>query len=440
MRLKDLQTIHFIGIGGIGMSGLARMMRARGIAVGGSDTHETELTRALEEEGIAVAIGHDARLVHRDIDLVVYTAAVSPDNVEYERAQEIGIPLLSRGSFLGMVSEEYTTVAVAGTHGKTTTSAMAVEMLEEAKCLPSALIGSLMRKHKSNFVSGRGKLLVVEACEYKREFLELQPTILIITNIEEDHLDYYRDLADIEDAFAELVKKLPKGGTLISDLRIASVARVAQHAPCRVVDYSSLSTHGLELPMPGAHNVLNAQAALALGSVLGIERDVAVAALNGYHGTSRRFEYKGKVTNNGADVYDDYAHHPTAVSCTLAGARERMPERTIYVVFQPHLFSRTQQFLRGFAESFSAADQVLFVPIYAAREKDNHIVSSEDLAREAKRHHQNARLVASLSEAEKYLREAAGEGDVIITMGAGDISALGESLTKKQASLRSDRA
>lgn len=429
MELKNFSTIHFIGIGGIGMSGLARMMHARGLLVGGSDMYETELTETLEKEGIAVAIGHDENRIHRDIDLVVYSAAVLEDNVEYKKVLQLGIPLLSRGAFLGLVSQEYTTIAIAGTHGKTTTTAMAAEALTEAKFSPSVIVGSLMRKKKSNFMGGRGKFLVVEACEYKREFLDLQPTILMITNIEEDHLDYYRDLADIEDAFITLVQKVPKGGALICDTRSDSVARVASHAPCRVIEYGKIPIEGLKLPIPGTHNVSNAQAVLALGEALGIARDTVLLGLNTYHGTSRRFEYKGQVGGNGADIYDDYAHHPTAVARTLEGARAIMHDRTVYVVFQPHLYSRTKHFLDGFAKSFRSADHVMIMPIYAAREKDDGMISSADLAREIKKYHQGSvRVSDTFKKAEKYLREITTAGDCIITMGAGDVFKIGEAL------------
>ncbi|MDP3735292.1 MAG: UDP-N-acetylmuramate--L-alanine ligase [bacterium] len=439
--LENVGRIHFVGVGGIGVSALARLMRSRGARVGGSDALDSELLDALRREGIAVAVGHDRGNVPEDTELLVYSSAVPEDNQELARAHELGALVLSRGAFLGLLSRGYYTIAVSGTHGKTTTTAMLAKVLADAGLKPTVLVGSLLAESGTNFLpggevetpQGPRRYLVVEACEYRRAFLALAPSMVVITNIEEDHLDYFRDIADIERAFLELVKKLPRGGVCIAtnDVKhrmsnILSGGENVQHSvlntdDAQCIDYNKVSSAGLRLRSPGRHNIENAQAVLAAAEALGVPRASAVVSLNDFRGTWRRFEYKGRIDGNGARVYDDYAHHPSEIRATLQGARELFSGEKIIAVFQPHLFSRTRQLLKGFAQSFGDADEVFIADIYAAREQDDGSVHSRDLVAAVEKHHPRVRYGGTLAHITDILKKETAPEDVVVLMGAGDV-------------------
>ncbi|MBI2108866.1 MAG: UDP-N-acetylmuramate--L-alanine ligase [Parcubacteria group bacterium] len=429
LDLNSKKKIYFIGIGGIGMSALARMMLSKGKEVFGSDRSESLITKQLEEKGARIFIGQKEENITSDIDVVVYTIAVEDSNPELKKARAFNIPTISYPEALGIISEGMFTIAVSGTHGKTTTTAMIGRVLSDAKKSPTMIVGSLLQEQKTNFVKGTSDLFIVEACEYKRSFLHLNPNILVITNIDDDHLDYYKDIADIQSAFSELARKVPADGFVVTNPHDSRVAPALKNVHAKIIDYTSQNKNGLKLRVPGEHNILNAQVALAVADILKIPREDVFATLADFKGTWRRFEYKGK-TKNGALVYDDYAHHPTEIKATLKAARELFPDKKIIVIFQPHLYSRTKLLMGKFAKSFGDADEVIVAPIYAAREKEIMGVNSEALAEKIKE--QGVRSV-SLKDTESivnYIKTNAKPGDIIFTIGAGDIYKIGERLAK----------
>lgn len=429
-NLKEIKRIHFIGIGGIGMSALARMMKKQGKLVSGSDLDKTDLLKNLEKEGIKIFPSHNAKNISDNIDLVVYTIAVDSKNSELKTAQEKDIKTLSYPEMLGVVSENKKSIAVSGTHGKTTTSAMIAKVLIDAGLSPTVIVGSLLKEFKSNFVSGNSDLFVVEACEYRRSFLNLKPFIGVITNIEEDHLDYYSGLGDIEDAFGSFVEKIPENGFLICNLKDPVVNRVSEKAKCKVVDYNPFLKEPINLKVPGDHNKQNAAACLAMASVLEIDVKETLSSLSEFVGTWRRFEYKGE-SKNEAKVYDDYAHHPTEIKETLKAAKSLFPDKKIMAVFQPHLYSRTKQLLNDFAKSFECAHTVVVAPIYAAREKEDKTINEKILSEEINKHHKNVVSRSTLEGVTDFIKRNSSRETVIITLGAGDIYRVAEALVVK---------
>lgn len=409
--LKQVKKIHFIGIGGSGVSALARMFLFEGKAVSGSDQSESVVTRELAKAGAKIFLSHDAKNIPPESDLVIHSIAITAHNPELLEAKRLTIGTLSYPEALGLISRDKFTIAVAGTHGKTTTTAMIAKIMIDAGLDPTVIVGSFLLDRQSNFIAGRGKYFVVEACEYRRSFLNLSPQILVITNIDNDHLDYYRDLDDIRSAFAELAAKVPADGRVITEKEY-----------CRVkTDFKLLA--------PGAHNLRNAQVALAVAEALGIDPAAARWSLAEFRGTRRRFERRGE-TSEGALVYDDYAHHPTEVRATLAGAREQFPDRKIIVIFQPHLYSRTKLLFDDLAASFGGADQVLLLPVYAAREPFDPSVNSAMLAKAIG---SRATTVPDFAAARAALPTLhASSSTLIITMGAGDISELPTLLLQSQ--------
>lgn len=414
------------------MSALARLFHARGDIVTGSDREASRTIDALASEGIAVSIGHVAELV-RGADMVVYTKALGEDNTELAEARRLGLPLRTYSEALGEFSKEKYTIAVAGAHGKTTTTGMTGKLLSDAGLAPTIIVGGEMANFGTNFVAGTGGYLVVEADEYRESFLDLHPRMSVITNIDNDHLDYYKDIAAIQGAFKKFVRLLPEGGSLVcnpTDVNVAAVLTDIEDAGVKVVDYT-LSPRDFRLKVPGEHNIRNAQAAYTVGVILGIPAETIRKSLESFSGTRRRIELKG-VTASGTIVYDDYAHHPTEIKATLAALRGKHPEKKIFAVFQPHLFSRTKLLLADFAVSFADADEVIFAPIYAAREENTWGVSSEALAREAQAYHKHVRALSSFGEIEGVLKKEADSHDLIVTLGAGDIFKVGEDIIEKR--------
>lgn len=432
INLETVKKVHFIGIGGIGISAIARMFKGEGKEISGSDRGESKVTEELEQVGIKVFLEQRADNVPDDVDLIVYTLAIPADNPEFMRAKELGVPMLSYPEALGLVSSTKYTIAVSGTHGKTTTTAMLARIFREAKLEPTVVVGSIIPELYSNFVAGKGKYFIAEACEYKRSFLNLNPQAVIITNIDTDHLDYYKDLADIQSAFAELVSKIPTDGYLICDPNDERLAPVLAVAKCQVVDYLvSAKSEEIKLLIPGKHNIKDAQAALALAVTLGVDKPMALEALSHFTGTWRRYEVKG-LSPNHVMIYDDYAHHPTEIKATLQGTRESYgPNSNITVVFQPHLFSRTKLLLDDFANSFDDTNTVIVTDIYAAREIDDGTISSRDLVERLKEKNIDARYISDFAEIEQVLKEIVEKGkpgDIVITMGAGEAFQIGENL------------
>jgi UDP-N-acetylmuramate--alanine ligase len=432
VNIDELQKVHCIGIGGIGVSALARMFCSRGVVVSGSDTALSEITAMLEEKGVRVHEGHDAAHVPEDVELVVYSPAVGEGNPEYDEAKHRDVPLLSYPEVLGLLSKIMKTIAVSGTHGKTTTTAMIAHIALKAGLSPTVIAGSLMHPlpeygvpERTNFIAGESDIFIVEACEYKRSFLALHPDILVITNIEEDHLDYYTDLADIQSAFSSLVSQMKEGGCVVCRPKETAIAPVVKDA--EDIDYGTVSMT-LSLKVLGKYNEEDARAAVAAARALGVSEEAAIQALADFPGTWRRGEYKGLLAS-GAKIYDDYAHHPTEIRSTLAGFREAFPDARITVVFQPHLYSRTKLLMDDFAKSFDNADTIIVADIYAAREKDDGTIHARDLVESIQKEGGNALYGGNLTDiTESLSNKEYTDNNIIITMGAGDVYVIGESL------------
>jgi len=423
-----MKKAHLIGIGGVGMSALAQYFKDQEVIVTGSDRSESPVTELLEKRGIQVVIGQKAENVPVDADIVVYSDAVQDNNPERVRARELGIPQLSYFAMLGKVSEGKKTIAIAGTHGKTTTTGMLAKILKDAGASPTAIVGSIVKDFGSNYLHGDSDFFVVEACEYRDHLLELTPQVLVITNLELDHTDWFPSLAAIQETFRKAIARVPESGGIVTNPHDASVAPLLASAKAEVIDYTKEPEYVLRLP--GEFNQDNASAAAATAlAVLPSISDATIAqSLATFHGTWRRFEYKGKSVN-GADVYDDYAHHPTAVRETLHALRGRTKGRII-VAFHPHLYSRTRDLLDEFATAFRDADKVFIAPIFAARETDDGTISNEMLAERIRAMGTNAIALDSFDAIESALNEV-GEGDIIMTMGAGDIYKVADSLVRK---------
>lgn len=422
------KNIYCIGIGGIGLSALAQLFAHNGAMVSGSDRSASPVTDLLAEKGITVHFSQTGECVTSAIDLVVYSDAVPADNAERVRAQELGIPQISYFEGLALASKGKRTIAVAGTHGKTTTTAMITKMLVDIGASPTAIIGSLTKDFESNCIVGTSDIFVVEACEYRRHFLYLSPEVLVITNIEFDHTDYFKDVPDLLNAFSEMAHK-ESVKCVIANLGQETV-RVAAAGTQAVCDYTEEESPTLS--MLGEFNRMNARAAkAAVKAILGdTDEEKLDASLRSFAGTWRRFEYKG-TTETGAAVYDDYAHHPTAIRETIEAVRAKFPGKHIVVAFQPHLFSRTRDLFGSFVEELAKADRILLAPIYPAREVDTGDISSDILAKEISLLNPHVLSCASFEEIEKELREHTSSDDLIITMGAGELYTIADSLTAK---------
>ncbi len=451
-------SVYFVGIGGISMSGLAEILADAGFQVSGSDRKASAITRSLEKKGITVRYGESPDHITDDIDCAVLTSAVHETNLEYQAILAKGIPYLSRAQLLGQMMRNYDTpVAISGTHGKTTTTSMVSEILLRAGKDPTLSIGGILKTIGGNVRIGRSGYFVTEACEYTNSFLSFFPKIGLILNIEEDHLDFFKDLEDIRHSFRSFAELLPKDGCLIINSDIPDWRKIAEGLPCRVVTYSggahadadycpsdirydesghpsfllhapAFSDAAFSLKVPGQHNVSNAVAAIALADLLEVDRAVTAEALRDFSGTDRRFEYKGTV--GGVTVIDDYAHHPTEITATLKAAAN-YPHKTLWCVFQPHTYSRTKAFLKDFAKALCLADKVVLADIYAARETDNLGVSSETLKAEIEALGHECFYFPTFDEIENFLLENCINGDLLITMGAGDVLKIGENLLGK---------
>ncbi|MDO5475547.1 MAG: UDP-N-acetylmuramate--L-alanine ligase [Eubacteriales bacterium] len=454
----------FVGIGGISMSGLAQILVNEGFTVAGSDRSESEITRELEESGIRVAIGQRAENITDDIDFAVFTAAIHPDNPEFKAITEKGIPSLTRAELLGQLMKNYRLpAAVSGTHGKTTTTSMLSEILLAADTDPTLSIGGILPSIGGNVRVGGDTYFVAEACEYTDSFLKMFPKIGIILNIEEDHLDYFKDLDDIRKSFRKFAGLIPSDGALIINSQIDNLSGITDGLACRVVTYSgsagsradaapdyypediefdewghpSFTLHGpsqyggpvrIRLHVPGLHNVGNAIAAIAAADLMGISRDACARGISSFAGTDRRFQYKGE--KNGFVIIDDYAHHPTEIEATLRAA-EACPHERIVCIFQPHTYSRTRSLLDGFARALCLADVVILADIYAARETDTLGVSSETLRDRILELGRDCLYFPDFSKIEEYLLANCRKGDLVITMGAGDIDKIGTDLLSR---------
>jgi len=422
----NVRRVHFIGIGGIGISALARLVQHEGKVVTGTNDSESPATLdALRNAGVQISLNLTSQLP--EADCYVYSDAWPDNHPEVvDAARATGKPTLSYPDALGAIANSYYLIAVAGTHGKTTTTAMLIDVFEAAGLDPTAIVGSLRAKTKSNFRAGKSKYFIIEADEYRRHFHAFLPDLLVITNIETDHLDYYRDLADVQDAFRELARRVPEDGFIVCDPSDAAVAPVLGGVKATIIDYPKLVDPLMQLRVPGVHNLMNAAAALGVVSALKIDAELAKQALEDFSGTWRRAEYLGEAPS-GALVFDDYAHHPTEIEVTLRAFREKYPQRRMVVAFQPHLHSRTKDFFEGFVVALSMADEVVLAPIHEAREEEDHSVSSAMLAEAIGA---RARALGSYEDITAHLAEHTAADDLIITMGAGAINRVAEALVR----------
>lgn len=445
--------IHFIGIGGISMSGLAEILLQENFTVSGSDARESALTDMLESRGARVYIGQRASNIEDSVQLVVYTAAIHPDNPEYQEAVRRNLPMLTRAELLGQLMHNYKTpIAIAGTHGKTTTTSMVSHILLEGGCDPTISVGGILPAIGGNIRVGRSQTFVTEACEYTNSFLSFFPRISVILNIDADHLDFFKDLEDIRHSFRLFAEKLPADGVLIINCDTPEYEAIIRDLPCRVITYGlehsgdytasdiSYDEKGFasftcvrqgrpagqfRLQVPGVHNVSNALASIALGFELGLDADTIQRGLAAFTGTDRRFQRKGEV--GGVTVIDDYAHHPTEIRATLKAAAN-YPHRKVWCVFQPHTYTRTKALLPEFAQALRLADHVVLADIYAARETDTLGISSGDIQKLLLEAGTPCEYFHTFDEIENFLLEHCTAGDLLITMGAGDVVQIGEDL------------
>ena len=449
--------IHFIGIGGISMSGLAEILFEEHFTISGSDSKESELTRHLEHMGMQIFYGQKASNIIEGIDLIVYTAAIREDNPEFAAAKAAGVPMLTRAELLGQIMRNYDTpIAVSGTHGKTTTTSMLSHILMAADCDPTISVGGILPSIGGNIRVGHSENFITEACEYTNSFLKFHPTAGIILNIDADHLDFFKDLDDIRHSFHRFAKLLPKDGVLIINSDIEKLDAITNDLDCRIItfglenpaDYEAkditfgedgcgsfeLVRFGKEtgirvrLSVIGRHNVANALSAIATAEYYDIPMETIQEGLLAFHGTERRFEQKGSF--HGVTVVDDYAHHPTEIKATLQAAA-KFPHKRLWCVFQPHTYSRTRALLHEFAEALSLADNVVLADIYAAREADPGDISSKTLQEEMKKLGKDAYYFPDFEQIKKFLLENCIDGDLLITMGAGNIVTIGEDLVKE---------
>ena len=439
--------LHFIGIGGISMSGLAEILLKENFHISGSDSKESELTDKLTSLGAEIFYGQRASNIKEGVDAVVYTAAIHPDNPEYQAALEKQIPTLTRAELLGQIMANYAqSIAVSGTHGKTTTTSMITNILLESCSDPTVSVGGILKSINGNIRVGNSDVFLTEACEYTNSFLNFYPKYALILNIEEDHMDFFKDLEDIRCSFHRFAGNVPAQGTLIINGEIENHEKITDGldtSDSYYADNITFNTNGcgnftlmhegheigtISMNVPGRHNVSNAVAACALALEMNLSFAHIQSALAKFGGTARRFEYKG--TLGGITIVDDYAHHPTEISATLSSARNCVHNRLI-CVFQPHTYTRTKAFLTEFAQALSLADIVVLADIYAAREQNTIGISSMDLLKELQKRNKECYYFPSFDEIENFLLKNCINDDLLITMGAGDIVQVGEHLLGK---------
>jgi len=443
---------HLIGIGGVSMSPLAEVLNGMGLQICGSDMNESEKTQHLRSMGMKVNIGHSADNLDKDTDFVVRTAAVHDENSEIVAAHERGIPVFERTQAWGALMRDYkNALCISGTHGKTTTTSMSTHILMAAKRDPTVMIGGTLPLLQAGHRVGKGDTIVLESCEYYNSFLAFSPTIAVILNIEADHLDFFKDLEDVKASFRKFASLVPPNGYIIAnaddentmdalkplnrdlftfglsdkaDIYADNIEQKGEKTEFDIMNRGVFFTH-VSLRVPGLHNVKNALAASAGAICLGVDPTAVSYGLAGFTGAGRRFEFKGKY--NGADVYDDYAHHPGELKALL-DAVEPLGYKRIITVFQPHTYSRTKALFDDFVTQLCRPDLTYLAEIYAAREKNTLGISSSDLAKKIP----NAMFFSSFDEIEKSLRFTAAPGDIVLTVGAGDVYKIGERLVAEE--------
>lgn len=441
---------HLIGIGGVSMSSLADVLWGMGIAVSGSDMNQNKNVMGLTEKGIPVSIGHKAENITREIEFVVRTAAVHDDNPEIIRAHALGIPVFERTQAWGAISKDYSNaLCISGTHGKTTTTSMCTHIMMAADKDPTVMIGGTLPLLNAGHRVGHGNTIIMEACEYYNSFLSLHPTVAVILNVEADHLDFFKDLQDVQHSFREFALRTPEDGYVVANLDDASTMATIRDIPRKImtfglskeadvyaenIEFLGANSHfdimfkgklftDVTLHVPGLHNVKNALAATAAAICLGVRPNAVKYGLAGFNGAGRRFEFKGKY--NGADVYDDYAHHPGELKALLDTVEGLNYKRCI-LVFQPHTYTRTAALFEDFVTQLKRPDVLLLAEIFAAREKNTIGISSAALAERV----EGAEFYPTFPELEEELKRKAQPGDIILTVGAGDVYKIGENIVE----------
>jgi UDP-N-acetylmuramate--alanine ligase len=461
INFREPCLIHFIGIGGISMSGFAEYLHNLGYKVSGSDSHKSKITEHLRDLGIEVFYGQRKGNIKSDIDVVVYTAAISNDNEELVAVREMGIPALNRAELIGQLMLNFgDSIAISGTHGKTTVTSMLSMIFVDGNLDPTISVGGILNAIGGNMRMGDTDHFIVEACEYMNSFLEFNPHKGVILNIDEDHMDFFKDLDDIRKSFHLFAKKIPKDGQLYINAEIPNYEEITRDLDCEVLTYGisdpayrtnnltydiaadniksyNMTGHSFDLyykgeyidnirlNVIGVHNISNSLPAIGISLQEKIPIDSIKNSLMNFKGAERRFEYKGTV--GGVKIVDDYAHHPTEITATLSVAKS-YTDKTLWCVFQPHTYSRTRRFLKDFAKALSLADKIVLADIYASREKNPGDISSRDLAKELEKLGKEVYYFPSFDEIENFLLENCINGDLLITMGAGDIVTVGESL------------
>ncbi|MBP3622461.1 MAG: UDP-N-acetylmuramate--L-alanine ligase [Oscillospiraceae bacterium] len=441
---------HLIGIGGVSMSSLADVLWGMGIAISGSDMNRNKNVVGLTEKGIPVSLGHKAENITREIEFVVRTAAVHDDNPEIIRAHALGIPVFERTQAWGAISKDYSNaLCISGTHGKTTTTSMCTHIMMAADKDPTVMIGGTLPLLNAGHRVGHGNTIIMEACEYYNSFLSLHPTVAVILNVEADHLDFFKDLRDVQHSFREFALRTPEDGYVVANLDDASTMATIRDIPRKImtfglsreadvyaenIEFLGANSHfdimfkgkhftDVTLHVPGLHNVKNALAATAAAICLGVRPNAVKYGLAGFNGAGRRFEFKGKY--NGADVYDDYAHHPGELKALLDTVEGLNYKRCI-LVFQPHTYTRTAALFEDFVTQLKRPDVLLLAEIFAAREKNTIGISSAALAERV----EGAEFYPTFPELEEELKRKAQPGDIILTVGAGDVYKIGENIVE----------
>ena len=455
LDIKKYKHIYMVGIGGISMSGIAEILVKWGYQVSGTDGTKNDQTEWLEKNGVRVNIGHRAENITNDIDLVVYTAAIHEDNPELVRARELGIPTVERGEFLGEITKLYKdTIGIAGTHGKTTTTSMISCAFLEANMDPSIQVGAVLSNINGNYRVGHSDYFIIEACEYCESYLNFQQRSAVVLNIDDDHLDYFGSIDNIEKSFQKYVSHLPEDGYLIVNADDIRCFNLGKHTKAHVISvgsgynadwhyenldfddegcpsydafYDGESKGRITLRVTGVHNVMNSLACIALCTAYGIDIDTIAKALLKFGGASRRLEYKGDF--KGARVFDDYGHHPTEIMATVRGLKNKKFNES-WVVFEAHTYSRLAGHLKDFAKALVNFDHIIIMDIYAAREENTYNIHESDLMDELKKLNKDSIHISDYDEIVKYLGENVKENDVILTLGAGNVTKIATLLTK----------
>lgn len=452
--VRKYKKIHMLGIGGVSMSGIAAILNNWGIHITGSDATNSENTDKLDKLGIKVTIGHNLEDLSAS-DVVVYSAAIKQDDPEMLEAKRLNIPTIERADFLGILTRCYAdTICISGTHGKTTTTSMVSLCFLEALKDPTIQVGAFLKQIDGNYKVGNSEHFIVEACEYVESFLKFSPKAEIILNIDNDHLDYFKNFENIKNAFVKYVKLLPNDGLLILNADDSNCLDLKDCTSAKIVTYGiknenadfvakniSFDSDGfalfdvyykneffmsVSLSVPGIHNVLNALSCIALSTEYGIDKNDIGIALTRFTGAHRRFEYKGKIANI-ASVYDDYGHHPTEIKATVNALKNKKYNES-WVIFQPHTYSRTKNLLDDFANSLLDFDNIIVLDIYAAREKNTYNITSKDLVEKINSLGKTALYIPDFDECTSYVKEHIHENDILITLGAGTVTKLGAML------------